>query len=158
MERHDTQSFEIYCYSDVARPDDVTDGSRGCCRNWREIAGRSNDEVAEMIRGDEIDILVDLAGHTADNRLEVFARRIAPVQVTYLGYPGSTGLKEMDFRLTDAGADPPGKTERYCTERLVRLPRTVACYRAWEKCPLPGRLRRGARDVRMLHCAAQSGG
>jgi protein O-GlcNAc transferase len=143
LEHHDAGQFEIYGYSDVAKPDGVTGRMKKLCAHWQEISGRSNDEVAEMIRADEIDILVDLAGHTADNRLEVFARRVAPVQVTYLGYPGSTGLREMDFRLTDAVADLPGKTERYHTERLVRLPKTLAAYHAWEQSAQPNRARQG---------------
>jgi protein O-GlcNAc transferase len=143
LEHHDRAQFEIYCFSNVPKPDDVTERFKKLSTHWREITGKSNDEVEKIIREDEIDILIDLAGHTADNRLQVFARRVAPVQVTYLGYPGSTGLKEMDFRLTDAWADPPGMTERFHTERLVRLPQTLACYRPWQGSPEPSRKRQG---------------
>jgi predicted O-linked N-acetylglucosamine transferase (SPINDLY family) len=82
-----------------------------------------------MVRQDNIDILVDLSGHTGTNRLPVFARKPAPVQVTYLGYPNTTGLSTIDYRLTDAWADPPGKTERWHTETLIRLPHGFLCYR-----------------------------
>src|SRR5262249_56434304 len=80
------------------------------------------------IRLDRIDILVDLAGHTALNRMLVFARKPAPVQVAYFGYPNTTGLATMDYRITDAHADPPGLTEESYTEELIRLPEIAWCY------------------------------
>jgi predicted O-linked N-acetylglucosamine transferase (SPINDLY family) len=87
-----------------------------------------------VVRQDRIDILVDLAGHTAHNRLECFARRLAPVQVTYLGYPNTSGLANMDYRLTDAIADPPG-AEAFYTEKLVRLEKTFFIYAPPESAP-----------------------
>jgi predicted O-linked N-acetylglucosamine transferase (SPINDLY family) len=81
-----------------------------------------------MIAADNIDVLVDLAGHTAGHRLGIFAHRPAPVQVSYLGYPATTGLSRIQYRLTDALADPPGTTEAQHTERLVRLPASFLCY------------------------------
>jgi len=92
------------------------------------------------MRRDGIDILVDLAGHTARNRLLVFARKPAPVQVTYLGYPDTTGMSAMDYRLTDAYADPPGATEHLHSEELIRLPDVFACYRPLEDSPPVGPL------------------
>jgi predicted O-linked N-acetylglucosamine transferase (SPINDLY family) len=126
--QHDHSRYEIIGYSDVWRPDGMTDRLRACADEWRNIAGLSDDRVAEMVREDRIDILVDLAGHTARNRLRVFARRPAPVQVSYLGYPGTTGLTEMDYRLSDSISDPPGQTEMLHTEKLIRLPVCNWCY------------------------------
>jgi predicted O-linked N-acetylglucosamine transferase (SPINDLY family) len=95
---------------------------------WRPIFGLSDHEVANLVAADEIDILVDLAGHSKGNRLGVFALQPAPTQVTWLGYPNTTGLKQIDFRLTDSFADPPGMTEHLYSERLIRLPRSFLCY------------------------------
>jgi predicted O-linked N-acetylglucosamine transferase (SPINDLY family) len=126
---HDHGRFSITCYSDVVRADKVTGRLRSLADTWRETAGLSDERVCELIGKDEIDILVDLAGHTADNRLLAFARKPAPVQATYLGYPTTTGLAAMDWRITDGHVDPAGLTERYHTERLMRLPRSFVCYR-----------------------------
>ena len=125
---HDRQAFEIICYSDAPAPDAVTRRIRSLAGRWREIAGWSDARVAKAIRGDRIDILVDLAGHTARNRLLVFAEKPAPVQVTWLGYPATTGLESMDYRITEAVCDPPGRTEDLHTEKLVRLPGPFSCY------------------------------
>src|SRR5205823_10596489 len=91
-------------------------------------AALSDERVEAMVRDDRIDILVDLTGYTDGGRLGLFARKPAPVQVAYLGYPNTTGLEKMDYRITDALADPPGKTEAFYTETLVRLP-CAWCYR-----------------------------
>jgi predicted O-linked N-acetylglucosamine transferase (SPINDLY family) len=126
---HDAQRFEVICYSNVTRSDDVTERLRTRVHGWREIRGLSDENVAELVRRDGIDILVDLAGHTASNRLLVFARKPAPIQVTYLGYPATSGLSVMDYRLTDASVDPPGSTDALYTETLVRLPSGSLCFR-----------------------------
>ena len=127
LRHHDASMFEIYCYDDGNRPDAVTERLRASCRHWRIIAGASDDDVENVIRQDEIDILVELAGHTADNRLRLLARRAAPIQVTYLGYPNTTGVAAIDYRITDPVADPVGVTDRFSCERLVRLP-LAWCY------------------------------
>lgn len=126
LAHHDRAHFEVSCYANVARPDEVT-GRLKTMATWRDIAGLSDDEAARLVRQDRIDILVDLSGHTEGNRLLLFARKPAPVQATYLGYPNTTGLAAIDYRLTDAVADPAGE-EEYHTEKLERLPQGFLCY------------------------------
>ena len=125
---HDRRQFEIFCYSDVLAPDDVTQRLAGLADCWRTVCGLSDEALADLVREDGIDILVDLAGHTAQNRLLAFARKPAPVQVSWLGYPNTTGLASVDYRVSDAQADPPGRTEHLHSERLMRLPKTFVCY------------------------------
>jgi FkbM family methyltransferase len=132
---HDSRLFEVYCYSDVARPDSLTQQFKTLAHQWRDIRGMSDDEAANLIRRDKIDILIDLAGHTGNNRMLVFARKTAPVQVTYLGYPDTTGLKTMDYRLTDSWADPKEHQDNLCTEELIRLPSGFLCYQPPEDTP-----------------------
>jgi predicted O-linked N-acetylglucosamine transferase (SPINDLY family) len=126
---HDPAHFEIFCYSNDSGSDHLTRQLQHHAKVWREIGRMSDERAARLIRDDQIDILVDLAGHTAGNRLAVFAYKPAPVQVTWLGYPDTTGLSSIDYRLTDIHADPPGLTEKFHTEQLVRLPETFLCYR-----------------------------
>ena len=133
---HDPAQVEIFCYANLKRPDEVTARLRQMVPHWREILGLPDAQVAALVGEDKIDILVDLAGHTARGRLPLFARKPAPLQVTWLGYPGTTGLEAMDFRLTDARADPPGMTEHLHTERLVRLPDGAWCFRPSAQTPL----------------------
>ncbi len=125
---HNRETYEVYCYAHVDIEDEVTTQLRSLADNWRNIKGLNDEKAAALIRLDEIDILVDLAGHTGGNRLPVFAFKPAPVQVTYLGYPNTTGLPVMDYRVTDAIADPPGMTDRFYAEQLVRLPKGFLCY------------------------------
>jgi predicted O-linked N-acetylglucosamine transferase (SPINDLY family) len=125
---HDRREFELICYSSGGREDEVTQRLRGLCDAWRDISPVPDENAADRIRADGIDILVDLAGHAAGGRLLLFARKPAPVQVTWLGYPNTTGLDAMDYRLTDAVADPEGETERFHTEKLVRLATGFLCY------------------------------
>ena len=138
LERHDRERFEILCYSGVARSDWVTERLHAQTGKWRNTVGASDARLAEMIREDEVDILVDLALHTAGNRLPMFARQPAPVQVTWLGYPGSTGLPGIAYRLTDAHMDPLGSCSRRtaCSaEEPVRLPDCWCCYDPADDCP-----------------------
>jgi predicted O-linked N-acetylglucosamine transferase (SPINDLY family) len=128
LSHHDHLAFEVFCYSDCASPDTMTTRLRSFSDHWRDTTGMEDRVLADQIAADRIDILVDLAGHTANNRLPVFALKPAPVQVTYLGYPNTTGLAGMDYRLTDAIADPPGATEAFYTETLVRLPHGFLCF------------------------------
>ena len=134
---HDRERFEIVCYSDVRQPDETTQRLRGLADHWRDSAGQRDDVFAANVREDRIDVLVDLAGHTPGNRLLAFARRAAPVQIAYLGYPNTTGLAAMGFRITDAHADPPGGTDAFHAERLICLPRCAWCYRPSPEAPAP---------------------
>jgi predicted O-linked N-acetylglucosamine transferase (SPINDLY family) len=129
LERHERAEIETYCYYNNSVADEVTRRLRSLAHNWRDIGEHSDEAAAELIRRDDIDILVDLAGHSAGNRLGVFARKPAPIQVTYLGYPATSGLRRMDYRLTDHYADRPVDADRYYTERLLRLPDSLWCYR-----------------------------
>lgn len=132
---HDPGQVEVFCYANVHQPDAVTSRMERLVPHWRQITGKSDEVVAAQIRGDGIDILVDLAGHTADNRLLIFASKPAPVQVSWLGYPNTTGLDAMDCRLSDAWADSPGSNEHLHSERLVRLPFSAWCYRPPKQSP-----------------------
>ena len=129
LSRHNKSAFQVFCYSDVVNPDGITAHLQQLACTWRDVHRLSDDALAKQIRRDRIDILVDMAGHTARNRLKVLARKPAPIQITYLGYPNTTGLAAMDYRLTDACADPPGETESFHSETLVRSPGGFLCYR-----------------------------
>ena len=128
LAQRDRAGFEVYCYHSSRMVDDVTRRLMQRADQWREIIELDDQQAAELIRRDGIDILIDLSGHLRDNRLLLFARKPAPVQVTYLAYPNTTGMLAMDYRITDAVCDPPGATERYYRETLVRLPRCMWCY------------------------------
>jgi protein O-GlcNAc transferase len=124
---HDHEQFEIYCYSAVLMDDAVTTRLQRNADVWRPVSRLSDEAIAQQIRDDGIDILVDLTMHMAYARPFVFARRPAPVQVCWLAYPGTTGLSTMDYRLTDPHLDPPG-FEKYYTEQSIHLPETFWCY------------------------------
>jgi predicted O-linked N-acetylglucosamine transferase (SPINDLY family) len=125
---HDRNRVEVFCYSNVKEPDEATELLQSLADHWYSVAGKSDEEIVQKIKSDKIDILVDLAGHTSDNNLAVFARKPAPVQVTWLGYPNTTGLQAMDYRLTDETADPSDGRERYYSEKLIRLGKGFLCY------------------------------
>ena len=128
LARHDRRACRVSCYSNNPRPDEVSLRLRGLADEWRDIAGVSDDEAARLIRDDGIDILIDLAGHTGGNRLQLFARKPAPVQMTWLGYLGGTGMAAMDYRISDHYADPVGDADAEYRERLLRLPHSKWCY------------------------------
>ncbi len=122
LEKHDPGQFEIFCYDTFPRPDAVTERLKQLAHHWRPIAGLSDNAAAERIRKDAIDILVDLKGHTDNHRLTVFARKPAPLQVTWLGYPGTTGLAAMDYWITDRHIADEHMTDQYQSEQLLKLP------------------------------------
>lgn len=140
LKHHDREKCKVFCYSDRKYEDDLSGILATNCDYWRRIVGMSHDEVVDVIRKDGIDILIDLAGHTAGNRLPVFAIKPAPIQVTWLGYPDTTGLKEMGYILMDDSAVLPGE-ERFFSEKVIKLPLTRFCYAppasAPEIAPLP---------------------
>jgi predicted O-linked N-acetylglucosamine transferase (SPINDLY family) len=125
---HDRSQFEIVCYASVPFPDAITREFRQRSDLWRDTVRMSDEALAEQIRQDGIDILVELGLHMAHNRLLVFARRPAPVQVTFAGYPGSTGLETIRYRLTDPFLDPPGRSDTFHSEESIRLPATFWCF------------------------------
>lgn len=126
---HRRDRVSVTCYSNTAQPDAFTDRLRAQTDTWREIRTLSDDEAARAIAIDGIDVLIDLGGHTADNRLGIFARKPAPLQATWLGYPNTTGLAAIDLRITDALADPIGDADKRHSETLLRLPHFL-CYGA----------------------------
>ncbi len=128
LSRHDHGQMEIFCYANVDRADGLTQEFRRFADSWRSIVELSDSQAVDLIRQDRIDVLVDLALHTAGNRLGVFARKPAPVQATFAGYPGSTGLDTIDYRLTDPYLDPPGLNDQFYSEASHRLPDSFWCY------------------------------
>lgn len=134
LERHDRAAFETFCYYNFPRGDSVTERMRRAAAHWSDVADLDDATLAARIRADQIDILVDLAGHTTHTRLPTFARRPAPVQVSWLGYFNTTGAATMDYFVTDPYSSPPGQ-ERYYVEKLVRLPATRFCYEPPEFMP-----------------------
>ncbi|MEW6585450.1 MAG: tetratricopeptide repeat protein [Nitrospirota bacterium] len=135
LSAHNHEKHEIFCYSDVLFPDDVTKRIQGSADRWRGIAGMTDEAVCELIQRDTIDILIDLAGHTAKNRLLLFARKPAPVQVSWIGYPATTGLSTIDYKIVDHCTDPEGMTEQFYTEKLLRMPESFLCYLPYEDSP-----------------------
>lgn len=124
---HDAARYEITCYFSHAQADTTTERLRQMAHRWRNVVEMDDDKLLQLIIADGIDVLVDLNGHTTGNRLPVFARRAAPVQVSFIGYPDTTGITQMDYRFADSISDPPG-TEAWCIEKLVRLPGCFLCY------------------------------
>jgi predicted O-linked N-acetylglucosamine transferase (SPINDLY family) len=135
LDQHNRNDFEIYAYSNTKKEDFVTDRLKKKFDYWRDISGMNDDKAADKIESDLIDILVDIAGHTGGNRLLVFARKPAPIQVTWLGYPATTGIKAIDYRISDYYTEPKGMTEHLNTETLWRLPQIFCCYGANERSP-----------------------
>lgn len=138
LEHHDAARVEFYCYADVPRSDALTARFQQMAGpRWRDIRGYNDDRLESLIRADGIDILVDLGGHTAGSRVRLFSRRLAPIQATWLGYPDTTGLAAMDYRISDEISDPAGQTERWHTERLARLDGGFLCFRPAPSTPAP---------------------
>lgn len=163
LSHHDHSFFEIYCYADIPHPDEITARIRSYSNTWRNTTGLSDDDVACLIRNDQIDILVDLTMHMAFNRLTVFARKPAPIQITWLAYPGSTGLQSIDYRLTDPWLDPPEHPTDLYSEKSIQLPDTFWCYDPLDNVPdvtpLPAALNSGSLTFGSLnnYCKVNEG-
>jgi predicted O-linked N-acetylglucosamine transferase (SPINDLY family) len=127
LEALDRREFSVYCYSDRPREDDLSARIRAAAHTWRRTASLSHEALAEQIRADEIDLLFDLSGHMAGNRLLSLARRPAPVQLTWISYPGTTGVSAIDYLMADRHHVPAG-AERFCRERVLRMPEGYVCY------------------------------
>ncbi len=127
LAHHDLTQFDVFCYALHAHQDDTPQALSRWVQHWVACADWTDAQLIERIQQDEIDILIDLMGHTGSNRLQVFAQKPAPVQVSYLGYPNTTGLPAMDYRITDVYVSPP-QAERYSSEKLLRLPSSYHCY------------------------------
>lgn len=135
LEHHSRDRFYVVCYSDVVNPDSVTMRLRGYVDKWVNTGTITDLDLAREIAKDQIDILIDLAGHSGYNRLSVFAMRPATVQISWLGYPNTTGLEEVDFRIVDPLTDPVGITDQFYTEKLLRMPKAFLCYEPPEDAP-----------------------
>ncbi len=140
LENHDQSNFEIFCYSHVAKSDDLTEKLKSSAHHWRNIIGMTDTEIVQLIRKDQIDILIDLAVHSADNRLTVFAYKPAPIQMTYLGSPDGTGLDSIDYRISDQYFDADPDYHEYFAEESIWLPRTYWCYQPSAAMPEVGEL------------------
>ncbi|HEY8751277.1 MAG TPA: tetratricopeptide repeat protein [Tepidisphaeraceae bacterium] len=132
---HDRSRFEIYCYDETRRPDLLTEEAKKHADVWRRTMALRDDQLARVITDDRIDVLVDLTMHTKRNRLLVFARKPAPVQTTFLAYPGTTGLTAMDYRITDPYLDPPDADQQFYSETSIRLPSSYWCYQPHRLAP-----------------------
>ncbi len=127
VRRHDKLQFEIFCYAFESEPDEMQAQFQSSADHWRQINTLNDNQLCDLIRADQIDILVDLSLHLANNRLLVFARHPAPVQLSFAGYPGSTGLSAIDYHLTDPYLEPPGMFDKLWSDSAYRLPHTFWC-------------------------------
>jgi protein O-GlcNAc transferase len=140
LANHDKSQVEIFCYAEEKGTDDFTLRFRALADGWRSTLGMSDDAMAQAIFSDQIDILVDLAGHSEGNRLLALARKPAPIQMTYLGYPGTTGMAAIDYKIVDNQTIPLETIAPPFSENLLRLPDSLWCYRPTEKMPEPSPL------------------
>lgn len=130
--RHDRGSVEVFCYDNGSEKDEINSALRNHVDHWLDVEAMNDELLAERIRSDEIQVLVDLSGHTRNHRLQLFGHKPAPVQATWLGYLNTTGVKAIDWRITDARADPPPQSKQWHVERLWYLP---DCPWIWEPPP-----------------------
>jgi protein O-GlcNAc transferase len=147
LTRHDKSQFEIYCYADVDKPDFYTFRLRQCADKWHDIHNKNAHEIADLVRADGIDILLDIHQHMGSNRLLVYAHKPAPVQIGFAGYPGSSGLSAIDYRLTDPYLEPPEFPRYPSSETAMRLPNSFWCYHPVTEVPVGPLPAEGNRHV-----------
>ena len=146
IENHDRARHDVFCYSLFAATDDFTGHIARFAAGWHDVTPLSTEQAANVIHNDRIDILVDLTGYAGISPMDILACRPAPVQASWLGYLSTSGMTRVDYRITDAFADPPGDSDRRHTEKLLRLPHSQWCYRPVsdaEPEPVPCRERNG---------------
>ena len=131
----DRKQFQVIAYSDVAKPDHITKEIQKHCDQWRDAAGLNDDLLAAQMGADQLDVLIDLSGHSANNRLGIFSQHIAPIQISWLGYPATTGLDSIQYRITDEIADPISDNKDYFSEKLIRLDTSFLCYEPYKDSP-----------------------
>ncbi len=139
---HDRSRVDVVCFSNTHSFDPTSTRLKALTNNWIMCKDMTDIALYDRIRKEKIDILIDLSGHTGDNRLPVFARRAAPVQMTWLGYAGTTGLSNIDYRISDEHLDPVGVTDDIHSEVVIRLPSSQAVFKPDPKSP----------DVNLLPC------
>lgn len=128
LKHHDSRQVEVFCYSAVTQPDEMTSRLRNCAHVWREIGAINDQKCADLIRADQIDILIDLSLHTAGHRLLVLAQKPAPIQATYLAYCSTSGMQAIDWRISDPYMDGLESDLSVYSEKTLRLPHTFWCY------------------------------
>ncbi len=143
----DRREFHVTAYSDTKKLDRVSKSIRAICDDWRSSSAMNDAQLTEQITADQIDILVDLNGHTRGNRLGVFASQAAPIQLSWLGYPSTTGIKSIAYRISDRIADPMGLSEQFYSETLLRLPNGFLCYQPPATAP-DIKMERGDQPIR----------
>lgn len=148
----DRERFECFLYANQHGEDEFSQRLRAACDGWRSLFRVSDEAAWRQIRQDRIDVLVDLSGHTGANRLPLFALRPAPVQAAWLGYPATTGLDAIGWRVSDAIADPPDLDSALSAEKVLRLPHGFHCYRPPEAAPEPGPLPAAASERATFGC------
>ncbi len=141
LANRDRAAFEVFCYQTIGKEDQRTRRWRSLADAWHDVSELPDEALAQAILEHEVDILVDLAGLTRGSRALALARKPAPVQASYLGYLGTTGNRALDYRITDALADPPGESDEYHSETLIRLPRAFWCFVPWADLPAPAERR-----------------
>jgi protein O-GlcNAc transferase len=136
FKNYNREEFEFYGFSNTEQLDDTTERLIDYCTGWENIRGLSDEDAYKKIQDHNIDILVDLSGHTGQNRLSLFGLKPAPCAITWLGYPNTTGLKTIDYRITDEISDPQG-ADKFYTEELIRLPNGFLSYTPPKNLPVP---------------------